>query len=108
MKLPEKEKSKGEVNGPANRLHKGWIGRAPRDVRPGEIFSRKQGRAAATRIDQAARVADQRLRLLHRYALERRARRRRERAASLWPRRVARSALLQRTRARGAGVDRRV
>jgi hypothetical protein len=33
---------------------------------------------------------------------------RRERAASLRPRRVARSALLQRTRARGAGMGRRV
>ena len=49
-----------------------------------------------------ARLADQRLRVLHRHALDRGAGRRRERGPALLARRLAREPALQRPRARGA------
>ena len=62
---------------------------------------------AAARAGQAARVPDQRLRVLRRHALARRAGRRRERAPRLGGRGLARGAVLRRARARRAGADRR-
>src|SRR5882672_7264920 len=54
--------------------------------------------------DQASGVADQRLRLLPRHALERFAGGGRKRATHVLTRRVARNALLQRPRTRRAGL----
>ena len=53
---------------------------------------------------EAARLADQRLRLLHRHALARRAGDGRDRTAPVRARRVARNAVLRRSRAGGAGA----
>src|SRR5260370_41508632 len=62
------------------------------------------GRVAAA-LGAAAGVADQRLRLLHRHALEGPARAGRERAAAVCARRVARGAVLQCAGAGGAQLD---
>src|SRR5262245_21512844 len=55
---------------------------------------RDQPRCEAARSLEAARLADERLRVLHRHALERPAEARRERAAAVRARRVARVAVL--------------
>src|SRR4030095_9198810 len=58
----------------------------------------------ACSTDPVARISNQRVRILPRHALEGFARRRRRRAAVVFPRRVARVPLLQHARARGARV----
>src|SRR5690349_15609027 len=66
-----------------------------------------RSRARPARAREDARVADQRLRVLHRHARQGRARGRRERAAALSAGRVARSrASVHGTRARGARIHR--
>src|SRR6185295_4518187 len=82
----------------------------PRPVRsdgcPGHLSRRlRLGRAAAP-PGSAARLADQRLRLLPRHALERSARPGRNRTAPLFARRLARDAVLFGEGARGARLDR--
>src|SRR5262249_46361139 len=76
--------------------HQGLPRRLPRDARARALRRGMRPRARAARPDQAARVAAQRMRVLHRHALEGRARARRDRTAALRPRRVARGAVLQR------------
>ena len=61
---------------------------------------------AAHRTGEDARLADQRLRLLPRHALQGRAQARRDRAAALSAERVAGDAVLLRPRARRPGLDR--
>ena len=77
-----------------------------RHGRAGGGGARELPGARAARARQDARVAAQRLRVLPRHALQGRPRARRDRAAALRAGRLARGAVLQRARARGAGLVR--
>src|SRR6266576_850910 len=103
---PSSPRSDWRCGETALQLCQGGPGRLRRHGRPRSVSRQvRVGRVVAA-SGAAAGVADQRLRVLHRHALERPARIGRKRATALRARRLAGVAVLQSPRAGRAGVDR--